>query len=38
MTDQIVAGGHIRLRPFNTRDTYPEQNISKRSVPGRGGG
>lgn len=28
MTDQIVAGGHIRLRPFNTRDTYPEQNIS----------
>ena len=28
MTDQIVAGGHIRLRPFNTADTYPEQNIS----------
>ncbi len=28
MTDQIVAGGHLRLRPFNTADTYPEQNIS----------
>ena len=28
MTDQIVAGGHRRLRPFNTADTYPEQNIS----------
>ena len=28
MTDQIVAGGHVRLRPFNTADTYPEQNIS----------
>ena len=27
MTDRIVAGGHIRLRPFNTRDTYPEQNL-----------
>ncbi len=27
MTDQITAGGHIRLRPFNTRDTYPEQNL-----------
>jgi enamine deaminase RidA (YjgF/YER057c/UK114 family) len=27
MTDQIVVGGHIRLRPFNTRDTYPEQNL-----------
>ena len=23
----IVAGGHIRIRPFNTRDTYPEQNL-----------
>lgn len=28
MTDHIVAGGHLRLRPFNTADTYPEQNIS----------
>jgi enamine deaminase RidA (YjgF/YER057c/UK114 family) len=27
MTNQITAGGHIRLRPFNTRDTYPEQNL-----------
>ena len=27
MTDRIVAGGHIRVRPFNTRDTYPEQNL-----------
>ena len=23
----IVAGGHTRIRPFNTRDTYPEQNL-----------
>ena len=23
----IVAGGHIRIRPFNTSDTYPEQNL-----------
>jgi enamine deaminase RidA (YjgF/YER057c/UK114 family) len=23
----IVAGGHIRIRPFNTRDTYPEQKL-----------
>ena len=23
----IVAGGHIRIRPFNTRDTYPEQDL-----------
>ena len=22
-----VAGGHIRVRPFNTRDTYPEQRL-----------
>ena len=29
MTDHIVAGGHLRLRPFNTADTYPEQNISQ---------
>ncbi|MDT5241129.1 MAG: hypothetical protein QOD97_3327, partial [Mycobacterium sp.] len=20
-------GNHIRIRPFNTRDTYPEQNL-----------
>jgi enamine deaminase RidA (YjgF/YER057c/UK114 family) len=23
----IVAGGHTRIRPFNTRDTYPEQKL-----------
>ena len=28
MTDSIVVGGHRRLRPFNTKDTYPEQNLS----------
>jgi enamine deaminase RidA (YjgF/YER057c/UK114 family) len=28
MTDAIVVGGHLRLRPFNTKDTYPEQNLS----------
>ena len=27
MTDPITAGGHLRVRPFNTRDTYPEQRI-----------
>lgn len=27
-TDQITAGGHVRIRPFNTADTYPEQNLS----------
>ena len=25
--DRITAGGHIRVRPFNTRDTYPEQDL-----------
>jgi len=25
--DPITAGGHLRVRPFNTRDTYPEQRI-----------
>jgi enamine deaminase RidA (YjgF/YER057c/UK114 family) len=24
----IVAGGHRRIRPFNTADTYPEQRLS----------
>lgn len=29
MTDDepITVGGHVRVRPFNTRDTYPEQRI-----------
>lgn len=22
-----MAGGHLRVRPFNTKDTYPEQNL-----------
>ncbi len=25
--DRITAGGHVRVRPFNTRDTYPEQRL-----------
>jgi enamine deaminase RidA (YjgF/YER057c/UK114 family) len=25
--EPITAGGHLRVRPFNTRDTYPEQRI-----------
>jgi enamine deaminase RidA (YjgF/YER057c/UK114 family) len=28
MTDRIEVGGHTRIRPFNTADTYPEQQIS----------
>ena len=28
MTGSIVVGGHRRIRPFNTADTYPEQRIS----------
>ena len=24
---RLVAGGHVRVRPFNTRDTYPEQAL-----------
>lgn len=28
MTDAISVGGHRRIRPFNTMDTYPEQNLS----------
>lgn len=27
MNDPIVVGGHLRIRPFNTRDTYPEQRL-----------
>ncbi|GAB2888571.1 RidA family protein [Streptomyces mayteni] len=23
----IVSGGHTRIRPFNARDTYPEQSL-----------
>src|SRR5258708_31033541 len=28
MTESIVAGGHRRIRPFNTADSYPEQSLS----------
>ena len=28
MDDRIVAGGHVRVRPFNTKATYPEQALS----------
>ena len=27
MSDRRVAGGHVRVRPFNTADTYPEQRL-----------
>ncbi len=27
MSDRLVAGGHVRVRPFNTADTYPEQQL-----------
>jgi len=27
MAHKTETGGHIRLRPFNTRDTYPEQRL-----------
>jgi enamine deaminase RidA (YjgF/YER057c/UK114 family) len=27
MSDRITVGGHVRVRPFNTRETYPEQNL-----------
>jgi enamine deaminase RidA (YjgF/YER057c/UK114 family) len=27
MSERIVAGGHTRIRPFNTRDTYAEQKL-----------
>jgi enamine deaminase RidA (YjgF/YER057c/UK114 family) len=28
MTESITVGGHRRIRPFNTADTYPEQRLS----------
>lgn len=28
MRKSLVAGGHRRIRPFNTADTYPEQRLS----------
>ncbi len=27
MREPIVAGGHLRIRPFNTADSYPEQQL-----------
>ena len=27
MSDRRLAGGHVRVRPFNTADTYPEQRL-----------
>lgn len=27
MTTRLTAGGHLRVRPFNTKDTYPEQRL-----------
>lgn len=27
MTDRLTAGGHVRVRPFNTKDTYPDQRL-----------
>jgi enamine deaminase RidA (YjgF/YER057c/UK114 family) len=26
-TDAVLRNAHTRIRPFNTRDTYPEQNL-----------
>lgn len=28
MSEPIEVGGHRRIRPFNTADTYPEQSLS----------
>ena len=28
MTESIIVGGHRRIRPFNTADTYPEQHLA----------
>jgi enamine deaminase RidA (YjgF/YER057c/UK114 family) len=27
VTDRFTAGGHVRVRPFNTEDTYPDQHL-----------
>src|SRR6516225_12210792 len=27
MRDPITVGGHLRIRPFNTADRYPEQRL-----------
>ncbi len=28
MSEPLVVGGHRRIRPFNTAETYPEQRLS----------
>ena len=28
MIESVIVGGHRRIRPFNTADTYPEQSLS----------
>jgi enamine deaminase RidA (YjgF/YER057c/UK114 family) len=28
VAESIIAGGHRRIRPFNTANTYPEQRLS----------
>ena len=28
MTGPVIVGGHRRIRPFDTADTYPEQRLS----------
>ena len=28
MIESVIVGGHRRIRPFNTADTYPEQHLS----------
>jgi enamine deaminase RidA (YjgF/YER057c/UK114 family) len=27
MSEPKIVGGHLRIRPFNTADTYPEQRL-----------
>ena len=27
MREPITVGGHLRIRPFNTADSYPEQRL-----------
>jgi enamine deaminase RidA (YjgF/YER057c/UK114 family) len=27
VTKRLIAGGHLRIRPFNTKDTYPDQKL-----------
>jgi enamine deaminase RidA (YjgF/YER057c/UK114 family) len=28
VNESVIVGGHRRIRPFNTADTYPEQRLS----------